>query len=559
MNHTFQITGHIVDPLKQRIYDGTLIINDGRITSILPAEDNLPSSFFNHQSNDDAPFILPGFIDSHVHIESSMLLPENFAHIAVQHGTVAAVADPHEIANVLGIEGIDFMIQNGRQVPFHFFFGAPSCVPCTYMESSGAIIDADDIRALMQRDDIGFLGEMMNMPGVLFGDKEVLEKLKAARDAGKPIDGHAPGLSGEELRHYAAESISTDHECSSLAEAQAHIDDGMKVLIREGSAAQNFESLSPLLASYADELMFCTDDKHPDDLMKGHINLIVRRAVAKGYPLWNVLRAACVTPVLHYHLPCGLLQQGDSADFILVDSLTDFNVLATCIGGNLFNRYAQLPVSQSWKRDEWPNNFHAQPIAPKDLHIAPESGNIHVITAFNGSLFTGQKTMKANIVEGNVISNVESDVLKIVVLNRYAPSQPAIGFIKGFGLRRGALASTIAHDSHNIVAVGTSDEAIATAINHVIQLGGGIVVEDAERYDALPLPIAGLISPLSAADTAIAYARLTTRAKALGCVFDAPFMTLSFMALPVIPKLKMTDKGLFDTALFRHISPFVTN
>ena len=295
--------------------------------------------------------------------------------------------------------------------------------------------------------------------------------------------------------------------------------------------------------------MVCTDDKHPDDLMKGHINLIVRRAIAKGFPLWNVLRAACVTPVLHYHLPCGLLQQGDSADFILVDNLTDFNVLSTCIEGNLFNRYAQLPVSRSWTRNEWPNNFHTDPIAPKDLHVAPDSGNIHVITAFNGSLFTGQKTMKANIVECNVISDVERDVLKIVVLNRYAPSQPAIGFIKGFGLRRGALASTIAHDSHNIVAVGTSDEAIAAAQN----------IEDTELRDALPLPIAGLISPLSAADTATAYARLTAHAKALGCVFDAPFMTLSFMALPVIPKLKMTDKGLFDTTLFRHISPFVTD
>ena len=546
MNYTFQTTGHIVDPLNRKIYDGTLVVTDGRITSILPAE----------SVDAEAPFILPGFIDSHVHIESSMLLPENFAHIAVRHGTVAALADPHEIANVLGIDGIDFMIENGRQVPFHFFFGAPSCVPCTNMETSGAVIGADDIHALMQRDDIWFLGEMMNAPGVLWSDKEVLEKLAASRKVGKQIDGHAPGLSGEELRQYAAEGISTDHECASLADGQARIDVGMKVIIREGSAAHNIGALFPLLASFDNELMFCTDDMHPDDLVKGHINLMVRRAIAKGYPLWNVLRAACVTPVLHYRIPCGLLQQGDSADFILVDNLTDFNVLSTCIGGNIFNRFTELPVSRTWTRDDWPNNFHAEPITPDDLRIVPERGNIQVIMAFNGSLFTGQKTLKANVVDDNIVSDVDEDVLKIVVLSRYTHSRPAIGFIKGFGLKRGALASTIAHDSHNIVAVGTSDEEIVTAINHVIMLQGGIVVEENGQCEALPLPIAGLISPMSAADTASAYARLTDRAHELGCTFDAPFMTLSFMALSVIPKLKMTDKGLFDTALFRHISPF---
>ena len=546
MNHTFEVTGHIVDPLERRIYDGTIVVTDGRITTILPAE----------AVGDDAPFILPGFIDSHVHIESSMLLPENFAHIAVRHGTVAAIADPHEIANVLGIDGINFMIENGSKVPFHFFFGAPSCVPCTNMETSGAVIGAEDIRMLLQRDDIWFLGEMMNTPGVLFGDTEVLNKLAAARETRKPIDGHAPGLKDEELRKYAAEGIATDHECSSLAEEQARLDVGMKVLIREGSAAQNFDSLSPLLAYYADDLMFCTDDMHPDDLTKGHINLMVRRAVAKGYPLWNVLRAACVTPVLHYRIPCGLLREGDSADFILVDNLTDFDVQATCIGGNLFNAYALLPVSRSWTRSEWPNNFRAEPINANELRIEAEKNDLRVIMAFNGSLFTGQMTAKAKVEDSNVVSDVENDVLKIVVLSRYANSRPAIGFIKGFGLKRGALASTIAHDSHNIVAVGTSDEAIVAAINHVIDLQGGIVVEDGEESDALPLPIAGLISPLSATDTAAAYARLTDRAHAIGCAFDAPFMTLSFMALPVIPKLKMTDKGLFDADLFRHISPF---
>jgi len=545
-SYTFQVTGHIVDPLNCKMYDATLIIVDGRIASIVPS-DNV---------GDDAPYIMPGFIDSHVHIESSMLLPENFAHIAVRHGTVAAVADPHEIANVLGVEGIDFMIENGRQVPFHFFFGAPSCVPCTSMETSGAIIGAAEIETLMQRNDIYFLGEMMNVPGVLSGDPEVLGKLAAARRSGKPIDGHAPGLAGDGLQQYASEGIATDHECATLADEQARLEVGMKVLIREGSAAHNFEALSPLLAYYTNELMFCTDDMHPDDLVKGHINLMVRRAIAKGYPLWNVLRAACVTPVIHYRIPCGLLQQGDSADFIIVDNLTDFNVLTTCISGNVFNRYMQLPVSRSWTRNEWPNNFRATPISANDLCLPAQRSQIRVIMAFNGSLFTGQKLTDAKIVGNNVESDVDNDVLKIVVMSRYTTDCPAIGFIKGFGLRRGALASTIAHDSHNIIAVGTSDEDIAAAINHVIELKGGIVVEDDGQFDALPLPIAGLISPLSHADTAAAYARLTDHARALGCTFDAPFMTLSFMALPVIPKLKMTDKGLFDTAQFRHITPF---
>ncbi len=545
--HMFQTTGHIVDPLNRQIYDATLTVTDGRITSILPA----------YSMEDDAPYILPGFVDSHVHIESSMLLPENFARVAIRHGTLAAIADPHEIANVLGIDGINFMIENGRQVPFHFFFGAPSCVPCTNMESSGAVIGAADIDTLMQRDDIYFLGEMMNVPGVLGGDAEVLGKLAAARRADKPIDGHAPGLAGSDLQQYAAQGISTDHECSTLADEQARLDVGMKVLIREGSAAQNFDALSPLLAYNADDLMFCSDDIHPDDLLKGHINLMVRRAIAKGYPLWNVLRAACVTPVLHYRIPCGLLQEGDPADFILVDNLTEFNVIATCIRGNFFNRYAKFPVNRSWTRTDWPNNFHATPITPEDLHVAPLSHNIQIIMAFNGSLFTGQKVIKAKVDETGVISDVGNDVLKMVVLSRYAPSRPAIGFIKGFGLKRGALASTIAHDSHNIVAVGTTDADIASAINHVISLQGGIVVEEDGAFDDLPLPVAGLISPLSHYDTCSAYARLTAHARALGCPFDAPFMTLSFMALPVIPKLKMTDKGLFDTARFCHVTPFV--
>lgn len=549
MTPIFTITGHVVDPIEKRIFDATLTIKDGHITEVRS---------LTEPSKKELPYILPGFIDSHVHIESSMLLPENFAQVAVQHGTVGVVTDPHEIANVLGIPGVDFMTANGAGIPFHFCFGAPSCVPCTGMETAGAVLSADDIDTLMQRSDIGFLAEMMNVPGVLFDDQEVLGKLAAARQSGKPIDGHAPGLSGEGLKKYASLGITTDHECTTLDEARERLEVGIDVLIRNGSAAQDFETLSPLLADHDDHLMFCSDDLHPDNLIKGHINLLVRRAIAKGYPIWNVLRAACVTPVLHYNLPCGLLRQGDSADFILVDNLTDFNVLATCISGILFNQYIQTPT-RDVSNHQWPNNFHAQPITPNDIHLTNESDKARAIIAYNGLLVTGEEEITPSVEDGNVVSDTNHDVLKLMVLNRYeAGAKPSLGLIKGFGLKRGALASSIAHDSHNIVAVGTSDEAITEAVNTLIHMEGGIVVSDGEGTTlSLALPIAGLISPLPCEEVAQRYSALNDFAHSLGCVFDAPFMTLAFMALPVIPKLKITDRGIFDATQFTYTDLFI--
>lgn len=549
MTPIFTITGHVVDPIEKRIFDATLTIKDGHITEVRS---------LTEPSKKELPYILPGFIDSHVHIESSMLLPENFAQVAVQHGTVGVVTDPHEIANVLGIPGVDFMTANGAGIPFHFCFGAPSCVPCTGMETAGAVLSADDIDTLMQRSDIGFLAEMMNVPGVLFGDQEVLGKLAAARQSGKPIDGHAPGLSGEGLKKYASLGITTDHECTTLDEARERLEVGIDVLIRNGSAAQDFETLSPLLADHDDHLMFCSDDLHPDNLIKGHINLLVRRAIAKGYPIWNVLRAACVTPVLHYNLPCGLLRQGDSADFILVDNLTDFNVLATCISGILFNQYIQTPT-RDVSNHQWPNNFHSQPITLNDIHLTNESDKARAIIAYNGLLVTGEEEITPSVEDGNVVSDTNHDVLKLMVLNRYeAGAKPSLGLIKGFGLKRGALASSIAHDSHNIVAVGTSDEAITEAVNTLIHMEGGIVVSDGEGTTlSLALPIAGLISPLPCEEVAQRYSALNDFAHSLGCVFDAPFMTLAFMALPVIPKLKITDRGIFDATLFTYTDLFI--
>lgn len=547
-----KLSGHIVDVRNQRIYDGIIEVENGIISKIkesMQVEDQ---------------YILPGFIDAHVHIESSMLLPENFALLASRHGTVGVVTDPHEIANVLGVPGVEFMIGNSRKAPFHFCFCAPSCVPSTDCETAGARINADDIAALMRNPDIYALAEMMNFPGVLFDDPEVLRKIDASRAAGKPVDGHAPGLLGDGLQKYISTGISTDHECTTLEEAEARLKLGMKVLIREGSAAHDFEALSPLLQNHSDNLMFCSDDKHPDELLDGHINLLVKRALKKGYPFWNVLRAACVTPVEHYHIPCGLLQEGDSADFIVVDNIADFNVLRTYIAGtelpgNVDNaeldKYYNGEISfPSEVGGEWPNNFHAKPISVEDLKVEPLSESMRVIVAANGSLLTGMEIVKPLVENGNVVSDIEHDVLKLVVYNRYTPAKPQVAFIKGFGLKEGALGSTIAHDSHNIIAVGTSDEALVAVVNQLIEMNGGIsvceFVDGKPVFKSLPLPVAGLINPCKGEEVAYQFDKIAAISFRLGCEFDAPFMTLGFMALPVIPNLKLTDRGLFDSDKF---------
>lgn len=554
-----KLSGHIVDVRNQRIYDGLIEIENSRISKITEVEQV------------DDQYILPGFIDAHVHIESSMLLPENFAVLASRHGTVGVVTDPHEIANVLGVPGVEFMIENSRKAPFHFCFCAPSCVPATDCETAGARINADDIAALMRNSDIYALAEMMNFPGVLFDNPEVVRKIEAARASGKPVDGHAPGLLGNDLRKYVSAGISTDHECTTLEEAEARLKLGMKVLIREGSAAHDFEALSPLLQNHSDNLMFCSDDKHPDELLDGHINLLVKRALKKGYPFWNVLRAACVTPVEHYHIPCGLLQEGDSADFILVDNLEDFNVLSTFISGselegNVNNRdldrYYNGEVRFSPNMEfHCPNNFHANPISVEDLKVAPLGDSMRVIVASNGSLLTGMEMVKPLVEDGNVISDLKNDVLKLVVYNRYTPAKPQVAFIKGFGLKEGALGSTIAHDSHNIIAVGTTDEALVAVVNQLIEMNGGIsvceFVEGKPVFKSLSLPVAGLISPCKGEEVAYQFDKIAAISFRLGCEFEAPFMTLGFMALPVIPTLKLTDLGLFDGEKFAFTELFV--
>lgn len=540
---SFSLKGNIVDLNNRKIFNGEIFVEDGFIRRIVP------------QDGESSYFILPGFVDAHVHIESSMLVPSEFARVAVTHGTVATVSDPHEIANVVGVEGVRYMIENGKKVPFKFNFGAPSCVPATSFETAGASITVAEIEELINDPEILYLAEMMNYPGVLFDDEMVMAKIRAAQQVNKPIDGHAPGLRGQQVKKYIAAGISTDHECYSYEEGLEKIHLGMKVLIREGSAAKNFSALIPLLREYPESIMFCSDDKHPDDLLEGHINLLVKRALEEGYDLFNVLRAACWHPVNHYNLSVGLLQEGDPADFILIDNFDSLNILETYINGKLVSenkksKIGSVPVSPI-------NHFNTDQKVPSDFAVPLKGNQIAVIQAIDGEIITKSFTTSIIGKDGFATIDLARDILKITVVNRYQNAPPSVAFINGFGLRQGALASCVGHDSHNIIAVGTSDDAIARAVNLVIKHKGGISAVSEGEEAILPLPIAGIMSDNDAYLVGEKYAELDKMAKKeLGCILKAPYMTLSFMALLVIPELKLSDKGLFNGAAFKFTSGF---
>ncbi len=531
-----KLQGQIVDIENKRIYKGEITFENGKIVSI------------EEKDHDVKHYILPGFVDAHIHIESSMLVPSEFARIAVKHGTVATVSDPHEIANVLGVPGVEFMIENGKEVPFKFNFGAPSCVPATNFESAGAKIDAQDIKELLQNQDIKYLAEMMNYPGVIFDDEEVLKKIVWAKHFNKPVDGHAPGVRGEDLTKYIKAGISTDHECFTFDEALEKLQKGMKILIREGSAAKNFDALIDLLPEYYEDMMFCSDDKHPDDLIVGHINQLCARGVSKDVDVFKVLQAACVNPVKHYDLNVGLLSIGDAADFIVVENLTNFKTLKTYIDGKLvYTKGESLIKSVPFKNL---NNFNCQKKLVTDFKVESLAKKIKVIEALEGQLITNEIIAEATVEKGNLISNTKKDVLKMTVVNRYQNQKPAFAFIKNFGLKEGAIASSVGHDSHNIIAVGVSDEAICKAVNLIIENKGGICAVSDSEESVVPLPVAGIMSDKDGATIGKQYAELDAFAKQLGTELYAPYMTLSFMALLVIPSLKLSDKGLFDGSKF---------
>ncbi len=537
------IKSNLIDVVSKETYPAEITIENNTIVSIKRINETLHT------------YILPGFVDAHVHVESSMLVPTEFARIAVTHGTVGTISDPHEIANVLGVAGVNYMIDNAKQVPFHFYFGAPSCVPATNFETAGAVIDSNDIDQLLARPEILYLAEMMNFPGVIHQDEEVLKKLASAKKHGKPIDGHAPGLMGDEMRHYFNAGITTDHECFGYMEALEKLQHGVKVLIREGSAAKNFETLISLLKDYPEQIMFCCDDKHPDNLIESHINDHVKRALKEGHDLYHVLRAASYNVVKHYNLPIGLLQVGDSADFIEIDNLKDFTILKTYISGTLvaenglsFLKSVNAPIV---------NNFNCSLKTADDFKLKGEGDKIRVIEVLDGQLVTNELCIESFVVNGFAESNIEEDILKIAVVNRYSDTPIAKAFIKNIGLKHGAIASCVAHDCHNIVVVGTNDEDMCKAVNLIINAKGGISLANKEEAMVLELPIAGIMTNQPAEVVAEAYTKLDKRAKALGSKLRAPYMSLSFMALLVIPELKLSDKGLFNGKTFQFTDVFV--
>ena len=535
-----KVSGNIVDIENKLIFKGEITVVNGIITEIV------------QKDNANDSFILPGFIDAHIHIESSMLVPSEFARIAVVHGTVATVSDPHEIANVLGIDGVHFMINNGKKTPFKFNFGAPSCVPATSFESAGAVIDSEGVRELLGNSDILYLTEMMNYPGVLFEDEEVMKKISWAKYFNKPVDGHAPGLRGENVRKYIAAGISTDHECFTSEEAAEKLANGMKILIREGSAAKNFDALIGLAHEHFQNMMFCSDDKHPDDLILGHINDLVKRGLVAGIDLFKLLKMACVNPVNHYKLKVGLLNVGDPADFIVVKDLVDFELEQTFINGKCVAEKGISSISPV--EFEVLNNFNTNLKAPVDFELEAKSDKIKVIQALDGQLITKSLIFPATIEKWKLVSNVGLDVLKIVVMNRYKNAPVAVGFIHNFGLKDGAIASSVAHDSHNIIAVGVNDDMICKAVNAIINEKGGICAVSEEDELVLGLPVAGIMSKLDVWQTGELYQQIDRKAKAMGSKLHAPFMSLSFMALLVIPSLKLSDLGLFDGEQFKFTS-----
>jgi adenine deaminase len=543
--NVFSISGQFVDILDRIIYCAEFRIEKGFIVSVQKIK-----------PDNSLPFILPGFIDAHVHIESSMLVPSEFARLAVPHGTVATVSDPHEIANVCGIKGVNYMIDNGKQVPFKFYFGAPSCVPATPFETVGGEITVRDVHDLLERKEISYLAEMMNWPGTVNKDPMVMEKIALAKKYGKPIDGHAPGLKGEIAAKYASAGITTDHECFTKEEALDKIHLGMKIAIREGSAAKNFEALIDLIDDYPDMVMFCSDDKHPDNLAVSHINDLVKRAVGKGKDVFEVLKAACINPVLHYRMEVGQLKVGDPADFILVEDLKDFKVIQTYIDGQKVAENGKTLINRV--SSEIINNFKTGKKKPEEFQLLAKGNKVRVIEALDGQLITPEAHGEIIIKDGYAFSNPNSDILKITVVNRYEETPPALAFIKNVGLKVGAIASSVGHDSHNIIAVGVDEASICRAVNLLIEKKGGVSAVSGDKEMVLALPVGGIMSNEDGYEVAAAYTNIDQMAKKMGSTLQSPFMTLSFMALLVIPDLKLSDKGLFNGNKFEFTDVFLS-
>jgi adenine deaminase len=532
-------SGNIIDVIKGDIFQGTIIIREGRIHEIVREKVN--------SSN----YILPGFIDSHIHIESSMLTPSEFARAASVHGTISVVGDPHEIANVLGLDGILWLIENGNNTPFKFFYSAPSCVPASTFEESGHVLGIEELKLLLSHEKVKALGEMMDFQGVLTNNKDILDKISLAKELNKPIDGHAPGLTGDDLKKYINTGILTDHESFTLEEALEKRNLGMKILVREGSAAKNFDALLPILKLHPNECMFASDDMHPDQLILGHINLLVKRAIKSGVNIMDVLRIASVNPIKHYNLDVGLLQPGDWADFIIVDNLNDLTILEVYSNGNLIAKDGTTLINRVEAKAI--NNFSLKKVNIEVYKIEDKKKDIRVIEIVEDQLITKELKIKPKIFEGKLVSDIDRDIIKIVAIDRYRKNTSFTGFIKNVGLKSGAFASSVSHDSHNIIAVGVDDESIAKAVQLIINEKGGLSAVDGDKGISLPLPIGGLISTKPVEEVAQMYQEIDKMVKKLGTTLNSPFMTISFMSLLVIPKLKISPKGLFDGSSFKYV------
>ncbi len=538
------IKGNLVDVVKDKMYPATVYIENGIIAKV---EENNESY---------STYILPGIIDSHIHIESTLLTPEHYAREAVRHGVIGAVADPHEIANVLGTKGVDFMIENGNRTPFYFWFGAPSCVPSTPLEPAGAKLGPEEIEELLSRKDVHFLAEMMDYPGVIGSEKEVMSKIASANKHGKPIDGHAPMMSSSDVKQYAAAGISTDHECTTVEEAIEKMSLGMKVLIREGSAARNFDALHPIIASHPRQVMFCCDDMPAETLLEDYLPGSIRKAIGYGYNPLDVIRCASMNVAKHYAIPAGMLQEGDSADFIEIDSLSTFNILKTVIKGNVVfdqNEAAPSPLDSTV---EVINRFDCEKISIEEIQVKATGKRIKVIDCVCGDLLTETHLSTPKTENGYIISNPEEDVLKLVAINRYCPKEISVGFIRGIGIKNGAMATSISHDNHNLVVVGVSDADIVKATNLLIENKGGMVVTSGNKTEVLQLEIAGLMTHRPAKTVAHIQEQIKSLVSEMGSELEDPFLTLSFMSLIVIPKIKLSSKGLFDVTKFEFTSLF---
>jgi adenine deaminase len=533
------IEGNLVDVVREAVFPARIETSHGIITLI----ERVDKEFRD--------FLVPGLIDAHIHIESSLLSPSRFAEAAVPHGTTAVIADPHEIANVLGLEGIDYMVRDAAAVPLRFYFTAPSCVPATPFETSGAVLGPREVEKLLERDNFIALGELMNYPGAIRGDPDVIAKIDVARRLRKPVDGHCPLLSGEPLRAYVGLGISTDHECTTAAEALEKHALGMRVMVREGSVSKDLEALAPFARDH--EFLLVSDDLLLPDLLRGHLDRSLAAAVSLGIDPFRALRAATINPARHYGLPLGLLEAGRMADIVRVADLGSFRILEVYIGGR--RAAGQGRPTFVARPEPLPGRLSVRERSPRDFAVRASgpSAKVRSIGLVKDSLLTQSLKATLSVEDGLVMPDADRDILRIAVVNRYRDAPVANGFVTGFGLKDGAIAGSVAHDSHNIIAVGAGAGDVADAVNRVIREGGGFSACASGRGAILPLPVAGLMSAEPAAAVGETLDRLHAMAEAQGSTIPRPFMAMSFLSLLVIPSLKIGDRGLFDVDAFRFV------